>query len=354
MTDTPPPSTALQDYRATFGSSFDLRRLWVDRRAILANPRIASEVQPPLGFPPLRFALTLVIVPMLALGWLSSQVAGVMYPEGRAATPIELAARAIEAPLDAYLGTPSERELRAMRIATDALPPAAQALRQRARGRLDLPPFDATPDALGLREATDDFVAELKASDLPDSTRRALAGDVLIKARARRHIDRVTLGVLRSFLEGGTGMQVMAALVLVLTAWRFKRSVRNDPRFPRHERAGALYLYYTTARLFWLSVASILVYGVLAFASAAGDTVLFDRFNHVNQFVALASLVYLLFFSATLARALREDDDLPKGAAFAIGRKLVWSQLVAVLLVMLASVLVGVLVGAGASFWYLR
>jgi hypothetical protein len=354
MTDSLPPSTALEDYRATFGTSLDVRRLWRDRRAILADPRIASQPRPPLGFPPLRFALALVIVPMLALGWLSSQLAGAMYPDGAAASPIESGTRAIEAPLDAYLGAPPDRELRAMRIDGAVLAADAKALRERARARLDLKPFEAVPDALGLREGADAFVAELKASALPESTRRALAADVLLKARARRHVDAVSMGFMRSMLEGGAGMQVMSALVLVVAAWRFRRSLRNDPRFPRREQAGAFYLYYTTARLFWLSMLSILVYGVLAFASAAGDMRLFDQFNIASQVIGLASLVYLLCYSGTIARALRDDDELPKGAAFAIGRKLVWSQLVAIVSLILLALLLGIALGAGASFWYLR
>lgn len=354
MNDPQPQSTALEDYRATFGSSYDVRRLWKDRRAILANARITTEARPPLSFPPLRFALTLVIVPMLALGWVSSQLAGVMYPEGRAATPVELGTQAIEGPLDAYLGAPTDRELRALRVKTSTLPDDARELLKRTRARIDLDPFDATPDALGLREGSEAFVAELQASALPDSTRRALAADVLMKTRARRHIDRVTTGVMRSFIEGGTGMQVMSALILVTAAWRFKRSVRRDPRFPRAERAGALYLYYTTARLFWISMASIALYGVLAFASAAGDTAMFDQFNRVNMVLALGSTIYLMCYSGAVARALRDDDDLPKGAAFAIGRKLLWSQIVSILLVLIVSMLLGILIGISASFWYLR
>lgn len=355
MDDPGRPSSAIDDYQATFGSGFDVRRLWRDRQAIVANPRIATEARPPLAFPPLRFALTLVIVPMLAIGWLTSQLAGVIYPDAHEPTPIELAARAVEAPLDDFLGNPDSGALRALAAPElAALGSDGEARVRAALEKLAIRQTEVTPDALGMGEAAATFVGQLKASSLSPAQQRQAAAEILHKTRAGRRINAVNMAMLRSFMEGGAFMQVLAALMLVVSARVFRSTVRKDERFPRGERAGALYLYYGTARLFWLSMASIATYGVMAFASASDNTALFDTSNRVNQAVGLVSLIYLLFFSRDFARALRDDDALPAGAAFAMGRKLLWSQVLAFVASMLLALVFGILFGLGMSWWHLH
>jgi len=348
------PRRDIDEYRATFGNGFDPRRLWRDRRAILAEPRICTEPSPPLSFPPLRFALTLVIVPMLACAWLASQLAGVLYPDGPPPGAMAAAAQAIEAPLDAFLGRPDDATLRALAAPKlDALGTEGKAMVESARDRLVLVP-QSQPDAGPLATAAEAFVAQVRAAPLSPAQQRQAVAEILKAVRARRRIDGVVSGLLRNFMEGGAGMQVLSAIALVVTARLFRASVRRDPRFPRGERGAELFLYYGTARLFWLSVASIVAYTLLAFASASGNLALLAQAQAANQALALVSLAWLLFFTRDFVRALREDDALPAGARAAVGWKLLWTQVVANLLLIAAATVFGIVLGVAAAFWFMR
>jgi hypothetical protein len=351
MDERAPRSSALADYHAVFGNSFDLRRLWRDRRAILAQPRIASEVRPPLGFPPLRFALTLAVVPMLAIGWLTSEIAGFLYFDEHAPTPVEARARAIEAPLAALLDGTDRAQLRAWAaIDSDALPPAAADWYVRGKRELTT----AAGDPVGLAAASARFVADLRSSEVEAETRNVVAAKLLRRTRALRRVDAVTEGFKHSLLEGGLAMQAIGALGTLLSAWMFRRLVRRDSRFPRAGRADQLYLYYATSRLFWLTLASIASYGALAFASASDDIALLGRIDVANAAIGTASLAWLLLGSAAMARALREDDELPAGAVRSLFWRLLASQLLAYALLVLIAVLIGVALGAATGYWSAR
>lgn len=348
-------SGALQDYRAVFGSGFDVRRLWRDRQAILADPRACTAPWPPFHYPPLRFALTLVVVPMLALAWCTSQLAGLMYPDGHGPTPVERAAEAAEAPLDAWLGHPDPATFRALHAPKlSALPPEQRKLYDDARAALSIKPGSGQGDPAQARRVVDDFLAALQAAPLDDARRRHLAAELLRDTRGLRRIEGTVAGLLRNFTEGGGGVQMLAALSLVVNAWLFGKSLQHDARFPRAAGGAALFLYYGTARVFWFSLASMLVYAVVAFASASGDGVLMQRGTWVSQALAAAALVYLLLFAPAMARALRDDDALPRGAAVAIAWRLLWTQLASMALVFATAALFGAVIGVAAAFWFMR
>lgn len=292
---------------------------------------------------------------MLAMAWCTSQLAGFLYPDGRPPTPVQAAALAAEAPLEAWLGNPDAAAFRALHAPKlSALPPEQRALYDQARAALSLKPGARALPAAQARAAAEDFLAKLQATPMDEARRRHLAAELLRDTRGLRRIDGAVAGMLHNFTEGGAGMQVAAALSLVVTAWLFGRSLRHDARFPRAAAGGALYLYYGTALLFWFSVASIVAYGVLAFASASGNTTLFERAGQASQAVAAVSTLYLLLFSRRFALALRDDAALPRNATLAIAWKLLWTQLASFALLMAAALLAGTLAGVAAAFWFMR
>lgn len=351
MTDPSTTSAALADYHATFGNSYNPRRLWRDRRAILAQPRIATETRPPLSLSPLRFALTLAVVPMLAIGWATAQLASVLYPDGRAPSAVETNARAIEQPLIVFLADADADQIHAWsKIKRDVLPPDAARLYD--QGKQSLGPTSAAADPTLVTQAISGFVSELQRSTLAPEQQRVVAAKLLRRVQARRHADAVLNAFMHSILEGGAAMQVIAAFTILLSAWTFRRLVRRDPRFPLGERADRLYLYYSTSRLFWLTMASIGSYGVISFASASGDAALLEQANTVSQWLALAALLYLLLFSRSLVRALRDDDALPRGSTWSIAWRLIAAQVLAMLALIVVAFVLGILLSIAAMMWF--
>lgn len=347
---------AFEEYRTIFGNGFDLRRLWRDRQAILADPRACTAPWPPFHYPPLRFALTLVIVPMLALAWCTTQLAGLMYPDGRGPGVTERTALAAEAPLDAWLGHPDAATFRALHAPKlSELPPEHREFYDDARQAIGLKPGSGQGDPVAARRVVDAFLAGIEAAPMDVARRRHLAAELLRDTRGLRRIEATITGLLRNFTEGGAGMQVLAALSLVVSAWLFGKSLQHDARFPRQRGGAALFLYYGTAKVFWFSVASMLAYGVIAFASASGNDPLMQRANWVSQGVAVASSLYLLLFSKRFALALRDDDgDLPRYAAASIAWRLVWTQVASFALVFATAALIGTVLGIAAAFWFMR
>jgi hypothetical protein len=351
MNDQPARPSALDDYRATFGNRFDLRQLWRDRKAILAQPRIAAEPAPPLSMSPLRFALTLAVLPMLALGWASSQLATLAYPDGRPPSATEAIARAIEAPLESFLLPADADRIAAWgRVKSATLPAASVALYENGKQRLTTTPTKI--DAVAARQAVDAFVLELSQSGLSTEQRNIVAAKLLLRTRIARRLEGFGSGLMRSFFEGGAAAQAVGALSLLVSAWMFRRFVRRDARFARRERADQFYLYYVTSRLFWLSLLSIVCYGVVAFASASADVVLMSRANSVNQLLLVVSLVYLLARSREIARALSDGDELPAGATRSIAWRMLLSQLLANIAVIAVALLLGIVVGIAAGYWF--
>jgi hypothetical protein len=312
--------------------------LWRDRQRILAEPEIAARPRPPLSNAPVRYALALTLTPLLLVAWLSSLLVD-GYPGRESAY----------GPIDARFGVTIEvlsRELPG--LSTEAVKVLARSIRPRDMvAEAGILRADATrallwqpmmaPEARQRR--MHDWVARVRASRLTLPHQDVLIAQVLHPAQTLQPADRINAALMRSVAEGGPVMQAISVLSLLLAAWLFGQTLRHDARFRHAARADRFYLYYSTTRMFWFLPAQTLAYGVVSYASAAGDAQMFLSAQTVSLLISLASFVYLLAGSRTMAQALAgADRPLPPAVAWAIGWRVAAAMAAAMWVVMLVGI----------------
>ena len=339
----------LLESRDEVTGGFNPLLLWRDRQRILADPEIAARPRPPLANAPLRFALALTLTPLLLVAWLSSLLVGwdpgseaPLGPiEARSAVTIEVLAAELPG-----LGTEKEVEVLARSIRPRDMVPEAGTLRNEALQSL-LMQMPISADER--RRRMQDWAEQVRASSLTAPHQDVLIAQVLHLAHRVRPGDRISAAVMRNVVEGGPVMQAISVLGLLLGAWLFGQTLRHDARFQHAARADRFYLYYTTTRMFWFLPAQALAYGISSYASASGDADMFVSAQTLSLLVSLASFVYLLVGSGTMARALAgKGQPLPRLAAWSIGWRLTASMGAALLALMLAGIVIVAILGIAA------
>lgn len=338
----------LAEGRDEMTDGFNPLLLWRDRRRILAQPEIAAAPRPPLANSPLRYALALSLTPLLLVAWLTSLLVDLTPRALIEPGPIEARSAVTIEVLGAELpGLDREQtKVLARSIRRKDMVPEAQPLAESARQILSWEPFMPAAER---RAAMRDWVARVRASPLTAPHQDVLIAQLLHVAHVTRPADRLNGNLLRSIAEGGTVMQVLSVVSLLLGAWLFGQTLRSDARFQHAARADRFYLYYTTSRIFWFLPAQTLAYGIGSYASATADVAMFDSASRLSMLISLASVLYLLAGAGIMARALAGSPPAPPPhAAWSIGWRLVVSMLTSLLVVMVLGMLLAVLLGIGA------
>lgn len=345
----PSDPSLLQEYRSEFAGRFNPLRLWNDRRRILADPAIAAQPQPPLANSPVRFALSLQLLPILFIGWLVGMVSGLIAPDGERANALSgKLIPAIEL-LEGRLGAMPDAELAEMAGKTSVkdMPAQADGLWMHMVRRMSFRHSMSEPAEV--RDVMDDWLQRVQTSDLSEEHR------AILEAKALRFLHRLQKNekyhdkVMRSITEGGVLMQVIGVFTLLFGAWLLGQMLRGDARFSLAARADRFYLYYSTSQVFWLLMVKLLCFGVGSFAYAAGNVRLFSGAQMAQFVVAGITVLWLISRSGEMARVLCNADPAPKGAAFSIAWRMVVAMLVSTIVIVLVAVIVGIALGMVVS-----
>ena len=342
----PPDSdpSLLQEYRSEFTQRFRALQLWNDRRRILAEPAVAAQVSPPLANSPVRFALSLQLVPVLFIGWLVSALVGlVVSDDERVDAYASKLNPAIEL-LDERLGHRSKQEVDdlAREAGVQHMHPQANALWMELVKAIA---FHATNDSTRVRDGVAAWLQHLEASPLSAEHRLVLEAKALRFIRGQGESEKFRDTIMRSVTEGGVAMQLISVFSLLFSAWLLGQTLRGDPRFVLAARADRFYLYYSTSLVFWFLVAKVLCFGVTSFAYASGKPALFVGSQSVQMLVGLAAAVWLVSRSGEMARVLCDANPAPKGATFAIAWRIVVTMLVSLIVVLAICLFIGLAIG---------
>lgn len=338
----------LLESRDEMTGGFNPLLLWRDRQRILADPEIAARPRPALANTPLRYALALTVTPLLLVAWLSSMLVGwspgneaALGPmEARTAVTIEVLSAELPG-LDAAQVKVLARSIRPQDMVAEASTLRKAAEQELIRQQMLM------PDAR--RSMTRDWAARVRASTLTAPHQDVLIAQLLHMAHVLRPGDRVNAAVMHSAAEGGPVMQAVSVISLLLGAWLFGQSLRNDARFQHAARADRFYLYYTTTRMFWFLPAQTVAYGIGSYASAAGDSEMLIPAHTLSLLISAASLVYLLAGSRSMAQALvGAGQPLPARAAWSIAWRLIVAMGVALLVLMVVGIVLVSILAIGA------
>jgi hypothetical protein len=337
-------SGLVREYRREFGSGFRPLRLWRDRRRILAEPALAAQSAPPLSNAPVRFALSLQLIPILTIGWAVSAVVGVLVPDE--ARQGESASGPIIEVLAARLPGLDDARLDRLGAAAsaDRLPPGARELAAEARRQLV-----RSGSPLLLHPAPDDnrafaraWLRKVDSAALEDGQRRALIARIVLEAKVDARKSRMLQELVRSANEGGPVLQVVGAFNLLLSAWMFAWLFQRDGRFAAAVHADRFFLYYTSSLLFWFLPLGALLYGANSYASAIGNTSMVLRINLAMQIVGIGQLAWLLWHAPEVARALGAEEPSPSRLVLITGWRLLLAYVLSTLALMAAVALLAI------------
>ncbi len=345
----PSDPSLLQEYRSEFAGRFHPLRLWNDRRRILADPAIAAQPQPALANSPVRFALSLQLLPILFIGWLVGALTGLVEPDDeRAGVYAGKLAPAI-ALLEERIGPVPDAQLKDMarQAGVQHMHPQAESLwMELVRGMVFR---NAAGDLTQVGDVTASWLHRLDTSDIADEHRAVLAAKALRFVRGLQANEKLHDKVIRSVTEGGVLIQVMGVFSLLFCAWLLGQMLRGDARFPLAARADRFYLYYSTSHIFWFLLVKLLCFGVGSFAYAAGNAGLFTSMQTAQLLVGLGIAAWLLSRSGEMARVLCGAEPAPKGAAFAIGWRIVAAMTTSMIAIVVIALVVGFVAGIALS-----
>jgi hypothetical protein len=334
----------LADGRDEFTGGFHPLLLWRDRQRILARPDITVQPHPPLANAPLRFALTLSLTPLLVIAWLASSMVSLLPGERSERGGIEYPSATVIEALQSQLPQLGPAQLDELRrsVPRSARAPEASAFAQEA-SRIAF--FQPSLEPAERRAELRAWAQRVRASSLPRVQQDAVLAEILDSAHDLRRIDSLLGGVSRNLSEGGPLMQFLSIVSLISSTWLFGQMVRGDARFPAAARGEALYLYYTTSRLFWFVPAQALAYGMVSYASASDDAALLRSAQVLSMTVGVASLLYVLAGSREMARALGGGTEAPRGGAWAIGWRMLVAMTVTTIVLGFCFFVLGIVVG---------
>ena len=338
----------LREYQREFSNKFAPLQLWSDRRRILADPAIAAQSPSPLANSPVRFALSLQLVPILFIGWLVSALVGlVVSDEQRVDAYAGKLAPAI-ALLEEHMGHPADEPLAetARQAGVQHMHPQAKAL---WFDLVKIVALRATGDDATVRDSAADWLQRLEASEVSREHRDVLKAKALRYLRSQRDGGKFQDTVMRSLTQGGVLMQVTGVFSLLFSAWLLGQMLRGDARFVLAQRADRFYLYYSTSLIFWLLLAKLAFFGVGSFAYAAGKPALFNLSQAAQLATALVTMIWLLWHSGVMARVLCDAQVAPKGAAFSVAWRIVVASVVSVIVMTVVGGVVGLAAGIASS-----
>lgn len=237
---------------------------------------------------------------------------------------------------------PAELEALRRSVPRDARLPAAKTLADEAAL---IAFFQPTLEPAQRRAELEAWADRVRASPLPRAQQDAVFARILDSAHDMRRGDQLIGAMSRNVSEGGPLMQFLTIVSLIFSAWLFGQMLRGDARFPRADRGDAFYLYYTTSRMFWFVPAQTVGYGLVSYASASGDVGMMRSVHLLLMSITAASVVYLLAGSHTMARALGGTGAVPPGGTWAIGWRMLAAMAVALVVIVVAFGLFGVVVG---------
>lgn len=334
----------VEDYRNEFAGRFSPLKLWNDRRRILADPAIAAKPQPPLANSPVRFALSLQLVPIIFIGWLVGSLAGLIAPDRDGAGLFSGKLVSSIALMDERLGPMPDEQLKELagQAGVQHMHPAAEPL------WMDLVRTNSLrmqSDAAQVHASTEDWLQRLDASEVSPEHRMVLTAKGLRFMQQLQASEKWQDGLMRSMTEGGVLMQVIGVGSLLFSAWLLGQMLRGNAWFPLATRADRFYLYYSTSHIFWFLLVKLLFFGVGSFAYAAGNTGLFSTAQTGQLLVAGATAIWLLSRSGEMARVLSDASPAPKGAAFAVAWRMAVAMLVSTFVMFVIAVVMGVIAG---------
>lgn len=343
--ENPSDPSLLHEYRSEFAGRFHPLLLWNDRRRILADPAIAAQTPSPLANSPVRFALSLQLLPILFIGWLVGTLAGLIEPgDGRVGVYAGKLAPAIEL-LEERLGPMPDAQLNDMarQAGVQQMHPQADPLWMDLVRSMSL--RHAGGDLAQVRDVMTDWLRRLDVSDVSEEHRTVLTAKALRFVRQLQKNEKFLDKIMRSITEGGVLMQVMGVFSLLFCAWLLGQMLRGDARFPLATRADRFYLYYSTSHVFWFLLAKLLCFGIASFAYAAGNASLFSHMQTAQLLVGLGMAGWLISRSGEMARVLSDAQPAPKGAALAIGWRIVVAMTVSMVVMLVIALVIGMTAG---------